>query len=146
MNVKRTRLSKLFDGGYNCSQAILAAFSESLGLDAKTALMLASGFGGGMGGMGGACGALTGAIMVLGFKYGSADSMDKTAKNEMYRKTRILAEEFKLRTGSLYCRDLLGFDMSTDEGQLAAKQPNAFHDCPQFVRVAAEILEEMLET
>lgn len=136
---------KLFDEGYNCSQAILAAFSETLGLDAQTALTLASGFGGGMGGMGGVCGALTGAIMVLGLKYGSPDASDKTTKYEVYQKTRILAEEFKLRTGSLYCRDLLGFDMSTDEGQLAAKRPGAFHECPQFVRVAAEILEEMLE-
>ena len=135
---------KLFDEGYNCSQAVLGAFAESFGMDEKTALTLASGFGGGMGRMGGVCGALTGAIMVLGLKYGSADASDKTAKHEMYRKTRTLAEELKLRSGSLYCRDLLGFDMSTDEGQLAAKQAGAFHDCPEFVRMAAEILEEML--
>jgi C_GCAxxG_C_C family probable redox protein len=135
----------LFDEGCNCSQAVLAAFCGSLGLDQKTALMLASGFGGGMGATGSTCGALTGAIMVLGLKYGSSDISNKTAKYEMYRKTRSLVEEFKLQTGSLYCRDLLGFDMSTEEGQLAAKQPEAFHDCPQFVRIAAEIIEEMLE-
>lgn len=135
---------KLFNDGYNCSQSVLGAFCESFGMDQKTALTLTSGFGGGVGGAGDMCGALTGAIMVLGLKYGSADSRDKTAKNEMYRKTRDLSEEYKLRTGSMYCRDLLGFDLSTQEGQLAAKEPNAFHDCPQFVRVAVEILEEML--
>lgn len=135
---------KLFNEGYNCSQAVLAAFCEPFGMDRSTALTLASGFGGGIGATGGVCGALTGAIMVLGLRYGSADSADKTAKNEMYRKTRELSEEYKLRTGSLYCRDLLGFDLSTEEGQLAAKEPDAFHDCPQFVQVAAEILEEIL--
>ena len=136
---------KFFKEGYNCSQSVLGAFCGPLMLEQKKAFTLASGFGGGMGGMGGACGALTGAIMVLGLKYGSYDASDKTAKYDMYRKTRDLAEEFKLRTGSLYCRDLLGFDLSTEEGQLAAKQPEAFHDCPGFVHVAAEILEEMLE-
>jgi C_GCAxxG_C_C family probable redox protein len=135
---------KLFDEGYNCSQAVLGAFCESLGLEQTTALTLASGFGGGIGCGGDVCGSLTGAIMVLGLKYGTADAADKTTKNEMYRKTRVFTEEFKLQTGSLYCRDLLGFDMATEEGQLAAKRPGAFGDCPQFVRVAAEILEEML--
>ena len=142
---KAAHAVKLFDDGYNCSQSVLGAFAESFGMDKKTALTLASGFGGGVGCMGGVCGALTGAIMVLGFKYGSSEASDKTTKNEMYRKTRSLSEEFKLRSGSLYCRDLLGFDMSTEEGQLATKRPDAFHDCPEFVRMAAEILEEMLE-
>jgi len=135
----------LFDDGYNCAQAVLGAFSETLGLDRKTALTLSSGFGGGVGCGGNLCGSLTGAIMVLGLKYGSPEASDKTAKNETYRKVRALVDEFKLQTGSLYCRDLLGFDMSTEAGQLAAKQTNAFGDCPQFVRIAAEILEEMLE-
>ncbi len=135
----------LFDGGYNCSQALLGAFCGPLGLDQAAALKLASGFGGGIGCSGDVCGSLTGAIIVLGLKYGSADAADKTAKNEMYRKTRLLSDEFKLRTGSLLCRDLLGFDMGTPEGQLAARQPGAFHECSQFVRVAAEILQEMLE-
>jgi C_GCAxxG_C_C family probable redox protein len=135
---------KLFNEGYNCSQAVLAAFCEPYGMEPKTALTLAAGFGGGIGAAGGVCGALTGAVMVLGLKYGSPDVADKTAKNEMYRKTRVLCEEYKLRTGSLYCRDLLGFDLSTEAGQLAAIEPNAFHDCRQFVRIAADILEEML--
>jgi hypothetical protein len=34
--------------------------------------------------------------------------------------------------------------MSTPEGQQIAKQPGAFDRCDDFVRIAAEILEEML--
>ena len=141
---KAEKAVQLFDEGYNCSQAVLGAFCESFGLDQKTAFTLASGFGGGLGCMGEVCGSLTGAIMVLSLKYGSADPADKTAKMQNYRKVKELAEEFKLQTGSVICRELLGFDMNTREGQLSAKQPDAFHDCPQFVRIAAEILEEML--
>ena len=38
-----------FKEGYNCSQAVFAAFSEEVGLPRQTALQLASGFGGGVG-------------------------------------------------------------------------------------------------
>ncbi len=136
---------KLFNEGYNCSQAVLGAFCEQFRLERETALTLASGFGGGMGCMSQTCGALTGAMMVIGLKYGSADAADKTAKMQNYRKVKDLAEEFKLQTGSMICSDLLGFDMKTKEGQLAAKQPGAFHDCPEYVRIAATIVEEILE-
>lgn len=135
----------LFGEGFGCPQAVLAAFADLFEVDRDIALKIASGFGGGMGQMSETCGALTGAMMVIGLKFGSADGSDKTAKLANYRKIRDLAAEFRLRAGAHTCRDLLGFDMSTQDGQLAAKQPGAFHDCPGFVRIAAEIVQEMLE-
>ncbi|MHC4925786.1 MAG: C-GCAxxG-C-C family protein [Planctomycetota bacterium] len=136
---------KLFDEGFSCSQSVLAAFADMFDVDLQAALKIASGFGGGMGQMSETCGALTGAMMVLGLKYGTDNPTDKTAKLQNYRKVRELSAEFKLRAGSQTCRDLLGFDMSTADGQLAAKQPGAFHDCPDYVRIAAEIVQEMME-
>lgn len=135
---------ELFNSGYNCSQSVLTAFAEPYGLARETALKMASGFGGGMGGTGGVCGALTGACMALGLAFGPSVPGDKSAKAEMYRQIRLLSEEFKSRTGALMCRDLLGFDVSTPAGQLAAKQPGAFDKCGEFVRVAAEIVDKML--
>ncbi|MBP8605910.1 MAG: C_GCAxxG_C_C family protein [Phycisphaerae bacterium] len=136
---------QLFGAGLNCAQAVLAAFAEELGMDTPTALKVASGFGGGIGRTGQVCGALTGAVMVLGLKYGCGQAMDKTAKYELYRKVQKLTEEFKLRTGSLYCRDLLGFDFLTPQGQMMAAQPGAFEQCDGFVHTAAELAEEMLQ-
>ena len=135
---------QLFNSGFNCSQAVLAAFADTAGIDESTALKAASGFGGGIGCTGGTCGSLTGAVLVMGLRCGTADAADKTTKLEVYRKVRLLTEEYKLRAGSTICRDLMGFDMSTAEGQLAAKAPRAFDRCDDFVRIAAEILEEML--
>lgn len=134
----------LFEQGFNCSQAVLCAFADLFDLDEKTALKLASGFGGGMGQMGSVCGALSGAFMVIGLKYGSVDPSDKTAKYENYRKIKDLGEAFKKRTDSIYCHDLLGFDLGTPAGKLAAKQPGAFDECPKFVRIAAELVEDFL--
>ena len=135
---------QLFNRNFSCSQAVFAAFADPAVIDEATALKVAAGFGGGIGCSGGTCGALSGAVMVMGLRYGSTDPADKTAKMECYRKVRLLIEEYKLRAGSTICRDLVGFDMSTPEGQLAAKVPHVFDRCDEFVRIAAEILEEML--
>jgi C_GCAxxG_C_C family probable redox protein len=140
------KAAQLFSQGFNCSQAVLAVFADCAGMDETTALKVASGFGGGIGRTGGTCGALTGAVMVIGLRCGTADAADKTTKLEVYRKVRLLTEEFKLRAGSTICRDLIGFDLSTPQGQLAAKGPRAFDRCDDFVRIAAEILEELLTT
>ena len=43
------------------------------------------------------------------------------------------------------CRDLLGCDISTPDGQQKAQAGQLFKTiCPEAVKVAAEILEEML--
>lgn len=119
-------------------------FSERFGLERQHALRLASGFGGGIGCGGDICGAVSGAIMALGLKYGIAEPA-KAAKAEMYRLTRVLEDAFRRRAGSIFCRDLLGFDLSTPEGQEKMKAPGSFDCCNDYVRIAAEIAEEMLK-
>ena len=90
------RAVELFKGGYNCSQSLLGAFCESLGLDQKTALATGVRFWRGDGShrryLRGIDRSHHGAG---GLRYGSADASDKSAKYEMYRKTRDLVEEFK---------------------------------------------------
>ena len=131
-----------FAEGFNCSQAVLSVYAE--GRDEETALKIAAGFGGGMGRMAGTCGAVTGAMMVLGLRFGSR-TPDREAKERVYAKIREFANRFKARNSSLVCRDLLGCDISTPEGYEAAKEKQLVSTtCPKFVRDAAEILEEML--
>ena len=138
------KAADLFDSHLNCAQAVAGAFAETVGLDETAALKATSGFGGGMGRSGGTCGALTGAILILGYRHGTVDPANKAAKLQCYEKVQQLIKEFKHRAGAVDCRDLLGFDMSTADGQQAAKQPGAFDRCDDFVRIAAEILEERL--
>lgn len=133
-----------FKQGFNCSQAILSTFAERLGMERSEALRLATGFGGGIGGTGNICGAVSGAIMGLGLKFGISEP-DKPAKARMYEKTRHYLDQFRARFGSIECRDLLGFDLSTPEGQQQAKTPGAFDCCDRFVYTAAELLESMLD-
>ena len=66
--------------GFNCAQAVLLPFAEELGLDRKTAMTIAEGFGAGMGGCKLTCGALSAAIMIAGMKNSSGDLMCPNSK------------------------------------------------------------------
>jgi C_GCAxxG_C_C family probable redox protein len=135
----------LFTQGFSCSQAVLAACGKESGLPREILLKAASGFGGGMARMGGTCGAVTGALMALGLAFGNTEASDAEAKEKTYARAREFMEIFKEKQGSLICRDLLGFELKTPEGRLAAKESGRLETfCPVLVRSAAEILEGLL--
>ena len=69
---------KLFESGYNCAQAVAAAFADVTGLEEKQAARMASAFGGGMGRLREVCGAVTGAAVVLGLRHGADKSVART--------------------------------------------------------------------
>lgn len=95
--------------GYNCSQAVLLAFSDLTGLDEKVAVKLASSFGGGMGRMREVCGTVSGMFMVLGLLYGydAASPNADEEKKVHYARVQELARRFREEMGSIICRDLL---------------------------------------
>ena len=105
---------QLFVQGYNCSQAVFAAFCDETGLDMDTALRFSSSFGGGMGQLREVCGAVTGMFMVAGVKYGYTDPKDVSAKAEHYRLIQSLAARFKEKNGSYICRELLSAKKGAD--------------------------------
>ncbi len=126
---------------FNCAQTVFSLFAPELGIDEKTALKIASGFGGGMA-CAETCGAVTGAYMVIGMKHGhSTSNPDEKANTKMLVKK--FNEKFKEEHGSLICKRLTGFDISTPEGSAAARDANVFETrCPVFIKTACNILEE----
>jgi C_GCAxxG_C_C family probable redox protein len=139
------RAVSYFSQGYSCSQSVLLAFAEELGLDLSEAARLASGFGGGMGRLALTCGAVTGGFMVLGMRYGSASPDDKAAKENVYALVRRFSAQFAARNGSIACSGLLDCDISTPEGMETARERSLFKTrCPALVRDSAAILSEML--
>ena len=72
---------ELFEQKFHCSQAVLAAFADELGLTEEQALKLGACFGGGMC-KGEVCGACTGALMALGMKFGQFKKDDTESKNK----------------------------------------------------------------
>ncbi len=138
---------KIFqEKGYNCSQAIFTAYGEQLGsgkVDYDTCLKIASAFGGGIARTGNVCGALTGALMVLGLKYGGPERKDQEKVNEIAGK---FLNEFKSLNGSIICRELIEYDLTTitpSEIEEAFKK-GTFNKCPKFVEDVSMILEKMI--
>ncbi len=139
------RAVSLFDQGFTCSQAVLAAFSTRYGLDERTALKVACAYGGGIARSGETCGAVTGALMVIGLAHGKATLDDDAAKEKTYALTREFWKRFRERQGSLVCNVLIGMDIGTPEGAKAASESGVFREkCPGLVQCAAEILDQLL--
>ena len=135
---------ELFEHRFMCSQAVFAAFAEQFGITEKQALQIGACFGGGMS-KAEVCGACTGALMVLGMKYGQYDENDTDSRAAESEKASEFLEEFKKRNGSYICREILHCDISTDEGKEYARSNGLYgRYCTEMVRSAAEILTEML--
>ncbi|MEL7608275.1 MAG: C-GCAxxG-C-C family (seleno)protein [Bacillota bacterium] len=138
--------NKIFAEGYNCAQAVFAAFCDETGMSMDAALRLASPFGGGMGLMREVCGAVSGMSMVAGLKFGYADLSDGAAKIEHYQLIQSLAKEFERKHGSIICRDLLELGPGASDPVPKEGAPKYKHDprCVRFVACAAEMLEALL--
>ena len=142
---KKELAQAYFQRGFNCSQSVLTAYSADFGLDQDLALRVAGGFGGGIGRRGETCGAVSGALMVLGLKYGAVDPQDKDGKEIAYQQARDFMQRFEALHGTVRCNDLLGVNIGTPDGLALARAENRFKQrCPMFVGDAAEILEDFL--
>ena len=78
----REEIKKLFIKGIDCSQVVTGHFAEVCGIDEKSMRKVAACFGGGMQ-CGETCGAVTGALMVIGMKYGSLFDATQTMVAEI---------------------------------------------------------------
>jgi C_GCAxxG_C_C family probable redox protein len=144
MGERAERAIDNFEKGFNCSQAVLSAFAEDLGLDCGLALKVSSGFGGGIGRGGDVCGAVTGAIMALGLRFMSLEEEPLQAKLAVYKKVQEFKKKYKKKNGSILCRELVGCDISTDEGFKMFIEKDLHNKvCAGLVRDAVEIVEKL---
>ena len=93
--------------GYNCAQAVFAAYVDLLDISMENAMKVAYGFGGGLGMTREVCGTLTGAAMVLGQVYGKGEA-DVKQKAFVNKKVAAICKEFEESHGSVICGELLG--------------------------------------
>ena len=146
MNTHSELAYQLFLDGYNCAQAVFCAFEDVTGIERQTGAALASSFGGGLGRMREVCGAVSGGAMVLGILKGYSNPKDSEAKKAHYQLVRDFAGKFKAENGSFICRELLSGVSVTPGGNPEERTAQYYRKrpCPQLVRQAAEILDEML--
>ena len=140
------RASALFRQGYNCAQAVFAAFCDVTGIDEKTSLRLSSSFGGGMGRMREVCGACSAMFMIAGYLYGYDTSDDSKVKSEHYKLIRDLADKFRELNGTIICRDLLAESKPSVGGEPSERNEHFYsvRPCEKFVADAARIIDGMI--
>ncbi|MEG0570650.1 MAG: C-GCAxxG-C-C family protein [Oscillospiraceae bacterium] len=142
---RKDEAKALFLQGYNCSQSVLLAFADDIGVDKETASLLALGLGGGVGRMREVCGTILGASMVLGVVIARKNPKDIEAKKEVYAAVQKLSEQFKEQNGSIICRELLG--TLADSGATPSVRNAEYYKkrpCSDLVKCTAELLEKMI--
>ena len=135
-----------FSKGFNCAQAVLTSCSADYGISDDIAKKISCGFGGGMGYSNEACGAVSGAVMLIGLKYGKYIESDKESKEKTYKLVKKFTDNFRKEFGAVSCHDLLKFDLSKDDELKKARESGIFKDlCPKLVRRSVELVEEILK-
>lgn len=150
------RAEDLFKSGYNCSQSVLCALANEIGIDENVAMAVSLGFGGGMARTRNVCGCVSGMLMAAGVvcsKLGEKDKsptlFDKVKKDDCYKISQDLMNEFKKQNGSIICGDLLGLNKKTldksDTNPTSSERTPEYYKkrpCPELCKMAAEIFFE----
>ena len=141
----RAEILRQVSGSRHCSQVVMGAWAEELDLDEETVIRMMAPFGGGAfdGEM---CGAVSGALAVIGARYGHYELGDVEGNMRMIAKVTEFKQKFKERNGTLVCRQLLGdYDLSKEgDLQRAVESGVFFEKCPNFIASALEILDEIM--
>lgn len=147
MSQRTDKAVELFKSGFNCSQAVFAAFAGEFGMDEETALKVSAGLGGGVGRSREVCGAVSGAAMLVGFKYGAINSDDAEAKAKCYAVVQEIIAEFKQTNPSIVCRELLSLDDGENTNPTPEARTQQYYKkrpCVQIVEDAARAVEKIL--
>ncbi len=137
----------LFEEGYNCAQAVSAAFCKETGMSKEAMVKLASGFGGGFGRLREVCGAVSGMVLVANMLYGYESPTDSEAKMNWYKDIQTIISEFKERNGSYVCHELLNLPENAEKSPVPEKRTAEYYKkrpCKEIVGEAADILEKFI--
>lgn len=137
---------EIFSKGYNCSQAVVAAFSDITGLDFETSLKVSSSFGAGMGKMRSVCGAVTGMYIVAGLLWATTES-DAASKEKHYTLIQQITQRFKDMHDTVVCAELLK-NLKTDTTPKPAERTQEYYKvrpCLKFVEDACDILDALIK-
>ena len=145
-NAKVEKARALFLEGYNCAQAVYAAFAPDMGLSEKQALRAVSGMGGGMGGLRLTCGAVSSMAMVLSSLEGYDEAKDAEGKKRLYARIQDLHKQFMDTYGTSNCAELLKASGVAVQAMPADRTPEYYRKrpCVRYVEACAKLLAEGL--
>lgn len=148
MEDKKQKALSYFNNSFNCAQSVLVSFGTELGLSEDECLKLATAFGAGMAKHQYTCGAVTGALMVLGLKYGKALNDPENNKVDTYDTASDFLKQFENKNGSIICKDLLkGLNMNNDADLEKINKLGLFeNECENYIQSSVEIVEKIFKS
>ena len=143
------KAKELMKKRFHCSQAVLAAAHEKLGISSPEVVKAVGLYGGGVSGTGEVCGALLGGIAVISSLY-SRSSLDEKESPKMWKLGHMLDGRFAeitSRHGGKLCRDIARVDWGDRDQVSAFYKDNGSRrkHCLQTVEETARALGEILE-
>jgi C_GCAxxG_C_C family probable redox protein len=141
---KKMKAIDLFGSGCNCSQAVLMAYADDFGIEDSVVERIAVPFGGGMSKHGKACGCLSGALMVIGLKYGTESTKIIANRGLTYSKGSEFIKLFRDSFGAEDCRELIKLDLNKKEDLEIANRSVFGTRCKDLVGKTVELLESFL--
>jgi C_GCAxxG_C_C family probable redox protein len=152
--VRAAEAAYVYERAYHgCSQCVLAALQESLGVGSRDSFKAATALAGGIARMGTACGALVGGIMGIGLAFGREVLEDSTTSQGYARAMELggeLCRRFEKEFGSTQCWDIQkslfgrGFDLRDPKEREAFREAGGYEKCPYVAGKAAELAAEVM--
>jgi len=129
--------------GFLCSESVLLALSDWLGVQSDLIPKIATGFGAGICFCGLVCGAVSGGIMALSLRLGR--NAAKEQKTDLYRLGHTLVEQFEKEFGSVMCQELTNCDFHTEAGRKKYEDEKFWETkCQQYIETATAIAFDLI--
>jgi C_GCAxxG_C_C family probable redox protein len=141
-NLTPQRSVELFKSGFFCAESVLLAIAESQGIQSELIPRIATGLCSGISRTGGMCGAVSGAI--LGINLVAGRNTPDQSLELSYTLTQKMIGTFETQYGSANCRQLLGCELNTEEGQEYFMANNLMEKCLEYAESATRIAESII--
>jgi len=137
------RTIELFKSGYFCAESVLLSIAENQGIQSDLIPKIATGFCSGISRTGSVCGAVSGAIMGINLVAGRSSPSESIESS--YTLTQKLISLFEKQHGSIHCRQLIGCDLDTEEGQRYFLQNHLMERCLQYAEDATHMAVSLID-
>jgi C_GCAxxG_C_C family probable redox protein len=138
---------------HGCSQCVLAALQDHLGLGNRHSFKAATALAGGIARTGTTCGALVGGIMGISLAFGR-DALEDSTISQGYARAMDLSAElcrrFEKEFGSTQCQDIQkslfgrSFDLRDPQEREEFRKAGGFEKCPQVAWKAAKLAAALI--
>lgn len=139
---KQEKAMNYFENGCNCSQAVVMPYATELNAKEEVIQKMAVAFGGGMSKAGKTCGCLSGALMVIGLKYGEDSAKIIANRIKSYNEGQKFMKNFEETFGATDCYELIKLDLNKKEDMEQAQAKVFGNRCRNMVGKTVELLEK----